>query len=280
MMCVTKPRGAVASIARGLPKKKNNEPNGRRRQSFEEEDRSVVSSSGGIRQQRSPVGAASSPGGLGLLSRPWFVFLAGAVAATAAGRLRQPLEEEPAKVRKATAESKNHRSNNPAALRKANPGLMAELACLRERMAAAKEGREDDIEYCEPYVVSNEDIEHQNRVSSAQLHHSSLAIEEEEKIGAYDERPFSPLRIVTLCVLTLSLAFFAWFVQNVDHLPEAMEAYLVGSSNTPSLRKLIAYRVDCWFSSNPYSKSLALLYLSIALVVYGGGFLYGVSGTR
>jgi hypothetical protein len=42
--------------------------------------------------------------------------------------------------------------------------------------------------------------------------------------------------------------------------------------------KLLAYRLDFWLSTNPYSKILSLLYLTIALVVIGSLGIYIVSG--
>lgn len=45
------------------------------------------------------------------------------------------------------------------------------------------------------------------------------------------------------------------------------------------LRKQLLYRLDNWLSTNPYSKMVALLYLSILIVVVGAILLFAVSDT-
>ena len=67
----------------------------------------------------------------------------------------------------------------------------------------------------------------------------------------------------------------------MDRLPGLMQdhvrAYL-RADNTLPLSKLLAYKIDVWFSTNPYSKTLSLLYLTLALVYLGGLGIYAVSG--
>lgn len=69
-------------------------------------------------------------------------------------------------------------------------------------------------------------------------------------------------------------AFLAW--RYLDSLPALANRLAPGRvagiaelSHTHSLRKQLAYHVDVWFSRSPYSKVLALLYLTLALVFIG-----------
>ncbi|KAH8065799.1 hypothetical protein JL722_182 [Aureococcus anophagefferens] len=69
-----------------------------------------------------------------------------------------------------------------------------------------------------------------------------------------DEETFTPARLGALALAIVVLAFAAYCYAFLDDLPP-------------------------WLQRNPYSKVLALLYVSIALVLVGGGLLYGVSAT-
>eukprot|EP00873_Tetraselmis_striata_P002629 jgi/Tetstr1/422893/TSEL_013677.t1 len=77
-------------------------------------------------------------------------------------------------------------------------------------------------------------------------------------------------------------------VNNLDHLPRWLARplfYALGSGTEAlslggqqvSLSKLVAYRLDRWFSTNPYSKTLALLYVTLAMIVIGGLGIFTLS---
>ena len=95
-----------------------------------------------------------------------------------------------------------------------------------------------------------------------------------------DEETFTPARLGALALAIVALAFAAYCYAFLDDLPPWLQrCILAGDDAGHPLSKRVAYELDCWFSSNPYSKVLALLYVSIALVLVGGGLLYGVSAT-
>ncbi|KAJ1450332.1 hypothetical protein M885DRAFT_448106 [Pelagophyceae sp. CCMP2097] len=162
----------------------------------------------------------------------------------------------------AAATHVHHGRHAPTAPRAAGPSaeLLAELGCLRRRA-------EDAAAVCD-------DLYH---------HHDLYHDAPDEDVRGDD--PFSGSKLFVLGVLCATLAAAFWFYRHLDNLPTTVKRcawWIVGKevdAATPPMRKLVAYRIDCWFSSNPNSKSLALLYLSLALVVYGGGFLYAVSAT-
>ena len=74
-----------------------------------------------------------------------------------------------------------------------------------------------------------------------------------------------------------------FFYHHIDNLPPAItrrvEIFLGhGGDSRAKLSKRIAYRLDTWFSTNAYSKTLTLLYITMALVYLGGLGIYAVSG--
>ena len=96
-----------------------------------------------------------------------------------------------------------------------------------------------------------------------------------------DDEVFTFGRVVTFFGLSWLLYFSHYVLTNIDELPPYLHSRVqnfVGETPYP-LSKQIAYNMDCWFSSNPYSKVLALLYVSIALVVGGAGFMFAVSAS-
>ncbi|KAK9828547.1 hypothetical protein WJX72_000707 [[Myrmecia] bisecta] len=92
-------------------------------------------------------------------------------------------------------------------------------------------------------------------------------------------------RMFALAV-TVGLLGAAWMVfKRLDNLPPFMDNTVrrlfhimpaLGTAKEQPLSKLIAWRTDVWFSTNPYSKVLALVYLTAALVLLGGMALYTV----
>ena len=69
----------------------------------------------------------------------------------------------------------------------------------------------------------------------------------------------------------------------IDHLPasvrEYLDAFVATDLNHPKpLSKLLAYVVDGYFSTNPYSKTLALLVLTVYIIVIGSLGIYVVTG--
>ena len=109
-----------------------------------------------------------------------------------------------------------------------------------------------------------------------------ISDKDEEGAGGEEEEEdevFTPIRVLVLLGLS-GLCYFSHYVYNkIDELPPYLHRRaesVVGTTPYP-LSKQIAYNIDCWFSSNPYAKVLALLYVSIALIVGGAGFMFAVS---
>ena len=80
-------------------------------------------------------------------------------------------------------------------------------------------------------------------------------------------------------VLFCSIYAYVYF----DHLPASvrkhLDAFIATDLNHPKpLSKLLAYAVDGYFSTNPYSKTLALLVLTIYIIVIGSLAIYVVTG--
>jgi len=76
-------------------------------------------------------------------------------------------------------------------------------------------------------------------------------------------------------------AYYLYF--HLDDLPHSvrrpLDALVVTDLSHPKpLSKLLAYVIDGYFSTNPYSKTLALLILTIIIVVNGSLAIYVVTG--
>lgn len=88
------------------------------------------------------------------------------------------------------------------------------------------------------------------------------------------------------CVSQLgSIGALVWGLGHPDHLPVWLRRRIyavVGAHDgqeAVQLSRLLAYRIDAWFSNNAYAKILSLLYLTLALIYIGCLGLYAVSGT-
>jgi len=81
--------------------------------------------------------------------------------------------------------------------------------------------------------------------------------------------------------LLVILASCSYVWNNLDNLMEIAPKRIVQLAakrdNPKSLSKIVAYRVDRWFSVNSYSKVLALLYFTVFLVVVGSLAMYSVT---
>lgn len=96
-------------------------------------------------------------------------------------------------------------------------------------------------------------------------------------------------RVVVGFLLIGTIIGVVLIVSNLDHLPRWLARpvyYALGGAGTErfslggkevSLSKLVAYRLDRWFSTNPYSKTLALLYVTLAMIVAGGLGIFTLS---
>lgn len=93
---------------------------------------------------------------------------------------------------------------------------------------------------------------------------------------------FTAPRLMTLVTTLLFVVAAFVAVVRLDDLPPRAQRLLVAddcSGSGHTARERLAYRIDCWFSSNPNAKILALLYSSVAMVVVGALLLYGISST-
>ena len=93
---------------------------------------------------------------------------------------------------------------------------------------------------------------------------------------------FTAPRLMTLVTTLLFVVAAFVAVVRLDDLPPRAQRLLVAddcSGSGQTARERLAYRIDCWFSSNPNAKILALLYSSVAMVVVGALLLYGISST-
>lgn len=91
------------------------------------------------------------------------------------------------------------------------------------------------------------------------------------------------VRFPTLQIFAGCIGFVYVSYNHIDRLPLGIstkfEAFLGhGGDLRAPLSKRVAYRLDTWFSTNAYSKTLTLLYITVALVYTGGLGLYAVSG--
>ena len=86
-----------------------------------------------------------------------------------------------------------------------------------------------------------------------------------------DDEAFTAPRLATLAATLVCVFAAAVALRRIDGLLPARDGHKASER--------LAYRIDCWFSSNPNAKILALLYVSIAMVLVGGLLLYGVSST-
>ena len=82
---------------------------------------------------------------------------------------------------------------------------------------------------------------------------------------------FTAPRLATLAATLICVAAAAVALRRIDDLLPPRDGHRASER--------LAYRIDCWFSSNPNAKILALLYVSLAMVLVGGLLLYGVSST-
>jgi len=106
--------------------------------------------------------------------------------------------------------------------------------------------------------------------------------EDEDEDKDKDEEYNGPLRVAAAVAFFLAVGIPVWIARRLDTLPPSLnfvDRALGGSGGgvASPLSKRIAYRIDTWFSTNPYSKTMALLYLTLALVAFGGLALYAVS---
>ena len=89
----------------------------------------------------------------------------------------------------------------------------------------------------------------------------------------------------TSCVYSLAGLLFCsiYAYVYIDHLPASvrkhLDTFVPTDLNHPKpLSKLLAYVVDGYFSTNPYSKTLALLVLTVYIIVIGSLAIYVVTG--
>eukprot|EP00803_Ostreobium_quekettii_P011333 evm.model.scf_769.2 EVM.evm.TU.scf_769.2 scf_769:22581-30531(-) len=86
------------------------------------------------------------------------------------------------------------------------------------------------------------------------------------------------------CTLFLFLTLGGIFWHYPDHVlglipqPLRKSSLCFSGSHPPS--KVLAYRVDCWLSTQKYSKALSLLFLTLVLAVLGGLAIFVVSGAN
>uniref|UniRef100_A0A061QVV7 Ion channel pollux n=1 Tax=Tetraselmis sp. GSL018 TaxID=582737 RepID=A0A061QVV7_9CHLO len=99
------------------------------------------------------------------------------------------------------------------------------------------------------------------------------------------------IRWATGTTLVAGILAISLLLHNLDRLPHFVNVRIVrvlgglppettrSEDGASALSKLIAYRMDRWFSTNPYSKTLALLYLTVAMIVAGGLGIFALSST-
>ncbi|KAK9813412.1 hypothetical protein WJX73_006994 [Symbiochloris irregularis] len=101
--------------------------------------------------------------------------------------------------------------------------------------------------------------------------------------GTVFMRIFAAALGLSCCVGTV----LAW--KHLDTLPQWMQqmvrSYLsfedksaASVAQTSPLSKHVAYKLDYWFSRNPWAKALSLIYVTVALIYVGGLGLYAASG--
>jgi hypothetical protein len=90
-------------------------------------------------------------------------------------------------------------------------------------------------------------------------------------IATEEDEAFTAPRLATLAATLICVFAAAVALRRIDDLLPPRDGHKASER--------LAYRIDCWFSSNPNAKILALLYVSLAMVLVGGLLLYGVSST-
>lgn len=91
-----------------------------------------------------------------------------------------------------------------------------------------------------------------------------------------DKSSNTTLKTSALIFSLTSLVVPVLFFKYVDYISKYRRS-LENQTEQVSLSKLLAYRVDVFFSVHPYAKSLALLVATLLLIGLGGLALYGVT---
>jgi hypothetical protein len=142
-----------------------------------------------------------------------------------------------------------------------NDRLTRSVTCLRAQLHDyAKSGPATDLKAC---GVSDAIDAAPSKEACAAGTDAATAEDEAEA--------FTAPRLATLAATLLCVAAAAVALRRIDDL--------LPPRNGHRASERLAYRIDCWFSSNPNAKILALLYVSIAMVLVGGLLLFGVSST-
>ena len=139
------------------------------------------------------------------------------------------------------------------------------VACLRAQLAdSAKLGASRDIKACG--VPDDVTVAPTPEACAG----TDAAVDAAVTTDDTDEA-FTAPRLATLAATLVCVCAAAVALRRIDDLLPPRDGHKASER--------LAYRVDCWFSSNPNAKILALLYVSIAMVLVGGLLLYGVSST-
>lgn len=86
--------------------------------------------------------------------------------------------------------------------------------------------------------------------------------------------------IVLVCILVAACCFWHHPDDVLRRIPVPLSRFsgLFAGSLPPS--KLLAYRIDCWLSTQRYSKAISLFFLTLVLVILGGLAIFAVTGTN
>ena len=142
-----------------------------------------------------------------------------------------------------------------------NDRLTRSVTCLRAQLHDyAKSGPATDLKACG--VSDAIDAAPSKEACAA----GTDAATAEDEAEAFTAPRLATLAATLLCVFAAAVA-----LRRIDDLLPPRDGHRASER--------LAYRIDCWFSSNPNAKILALLYVSIAMVLVGGLLLYGVSST-
>ena len=143
-----------------------------------------------------------------------------------------------------------------------NDRLTRSVTCLRAQLHDyAKSGQATDLKAC---GVSDAIDAAPSKEACAAGTDAATATEDEAEA-------FTAPRLATLAATLVCVFASAVALRHIDALLPPRDGHRASER--------LAYRIDCWFSSNPNAKILALLYVSIAMVLVGGLLLYGVSST-
>lgn len=153
------------------------------------------------------------------------------------------------------------------------------VSCLRAQLndyaARGPATAQEVARHVQACGVSDDDVA-PSRESCASTDAAAPAAEDDEA------EAFTAPRLLTLVTTLLFVMAAVVAVARLDDLPPRAQRLLVAddcSGSGHTARERLAYRIDCWFSSNPNAKILALLYVSVAMLIFGALLLYGVSST-